>query len=111
MLLSAEVVPIRANSCLFVLSAEPLCRPLGQFLAPSGLGTTLSLGAAADLPSCVFTQPVEEKALRHAEYDILDQSLCACDGLFLLPVEEKAFSGLPQAPQKRPRASKAPNSS
>ena len=39
---------------------------------------------------------------RHAEYDILDQSLCACDGLFPLPVEEKAFSGLPQAPQKRP---------
>ena len=39
---------------------------------------------------------------RHAEYDILDENLCACDGLFLLPVEEKAFSGLPQAPQKRP---------
>ncbi len=38
----------------------------------------------------------------HAEYDMLDQSLCACDGLFPLPVEEKAFSGLPQAPQKRP---------
>ena len=39
---------------------------------------------------------------RHAEYYILDQSLCACDGLFVLPVEEKAFSGLPQAPPKRP---------
>ena len=39
---------------------------------------------------------------RHAEYDILDQSLCACDGLFPLPVEEKALSGLPQALQKRP---------
>ena len=39
---------------------------------------------------------------RHADYDILDQSLCACDGLFFLHVEEKAFSGLPQAPQKRP---------
>ena len=29
---------------------------------------------------------------RHAEYVILDSSLCACDGLFPLPVEEKAIS-------------------
>ena len=33
---------------------------------------------------------------------MFDLSLCACDGLFLLPVEEKAFSGLPQAPTKCP---------
>ena len=29
---------------------------------------------------------------RHAEYVILDSSLCACDGLFSLLVEEKAIS-------------------